>query len=396
VGVNIASAPMNSKSKILLGLALLSVIGLNFHQYQVNLGLEREISAAQKAAAQRAAAGRIAATPKPPIKVVAQTGTVITPGGGTEEISLAILQARGIPTKLRKVGNKFYPLTVDDIRNDPDLMKQLKSRVISMPGQMYTKLKGYGLSSEVVQGISSAIGDRNAKTYLLYLDYLHPGLDADDLAAFDAERRSIYDDADTKIGALFRNADDFADFKASVNQYEASQQPLQAFTLNLKRSASTAGEDLSLTPEQNDTLLRIIQDELAASNLPDPFEASLMQGTGMATVVPDIFQAKQMKDTGTDTTAFADEKKAVLAHVMDRAAQVLSPAQFAVFQQQPPDMMAIQMQSKATQFLNMSVMPYSDGGPAISGQLTIIPAYTSGFGMGSDLSYSVKALPAAP
>lgn len=385
---------MSVKSKLALTTAVLGVLALNTHQFRVNRELEFKISAAQKTAAK----------PKPWPLVVTVRKTVITEGGGREQISLAILQAPGVPTILRKVGAKFYPLTVDDIRQDPGLMKQLTNRFASISGQLQAKLQGYGLSPEAVESFHSIIAERDAQTYLLFLDYSQPGLDDGDLASFDAERRGLYDDADAQIGALINNADNFADYKASADQDDTGQQALQTFTSNLKRAASAAGEDLALSPEQNDALSSIMQEELANSGLPDPFVAHLMQASGMAVITPSFLQSQQMKETGTDITAFAPEKEAMLNRILDRAAQVLTPAQFAVFQQKPPDMMAMQMRFGTAQNLSMPITPLPFGvtlppfGVTLpSGQLTIFPANAGGSsGVGGAFSYGIKTLPASP
>ncbi len=378
---------MSAKTKLALAAVVLGVLALNTHQFQVNRELEVEISAVQK----------VAAKPKPRPVVATVRKTVITEGSGREQISLAILQAPGVPTMLRKVGAKFYPLTVDDIRQDPGLMKQLTNRFSSIPSTLQAKLQGYGLSPEAVESYHSIIAERDAQTYLLFLDYSQPGLDDGDLASFDAERQALDDDADAQIGALINNADNFADYKDSADQDDTGQQALQTFTSNLKRAASTAGEDLTLSPEQSDALTNIMQEELANSGLPDPFVAHLMQASGMAVITPSFLQSKQMQETGTDITAFAPEKATMLSRIMDRAAQVLTPAQFAVFQQKPPDLMTMQMRSKTTLYLEQPITPLPFGDTAQTGQLTIFPANAGGSsGFGGNFSYSIKTLPAAP
>jgi hypothetical protein len=180
-----------------------------------------------------------------------------------------------------------------------------------------------------------------------------------------------------------------------MDEDDTGQQALQSYTGNLKRAANSSGEDLTLSPEQSDALSGVMKDELANAGLPDPFVSHLMQATGMAVMEPNLLQAREMKATGTDITAFASEKQTMLNRIMDRAAQILTPAQFEVFQQQPPDLMTMQMRSRTAQYLTQPItplLPYSNAPK--SGQLTIFPAGAGGSsGFGGEFSYGIKPLP---
>jgi hypothetical protein len=178
------------------------------------------------------------------------------------------------------------------------------------------------------------------------------------------------------------------DLQHEFRPQDANTEP--PLILSFKSRLRNAADDgsLALSPEQNDALLNILDEESAAAyaRLPGPFVVRLMQATG----------------TNEDTiTQIIQEME---SRIQTRVAQILSPTQIAVFDRSSLSILLLpKLTNSIAHYLNQSIapaLPEPSNNIVKTGQLVIFPAGNGGSAGstpsgGPAFSYAVKTLTAS-
>jgi len=352
---------VHNKTNLTAAAILLLALVLNVYQSQLNAKLAVELVAPVKP--------KPALIAKPPLPKV-----VITEETGDAQLSLSIVRPPGIPTILRKVGAKFYPITLDEMERDPALMAQFAGHFSGRGVDLSNVLQKTFPNPADQSFVENILQDRDIRTALLLLQSSHEGLTTRELAAFTRQRQALVEAADAKITALASTDE----ARALYAQYQSSQDQKDAenevnFFANMLSDADKGG-GLDLTVDQRAAMIKMLAEERNQPDLPDNYECLLA--------------------SLTDSASYEDAPILALgSRLADRAVNILTPEQLPVFQKRAPLTARFMMNPPLfrTKFA-ATIVPRGPNPAADAPYLVLIPPSLGGSGSGSKFSYSVKSL----
>ncbi len=239
-----------------------------------------------------------AAEPGKPLTLA--DGSVVTVKDSTPR-SVTVHRPANTGTLLAEIDGEVRQISVDDLKNNPDLMNQLTGAAkTSAQREFANYLKQSGLTAEQQAQFQATMADRTSQIWLAALQVATKGdLTADQLAALNQQVSEIEQTAQASLRPLYASDDDFA----ALQTYQA-QGAAQGVL-------STLGQMVHdpLTPEQSDAISGIVAEEYAKANLPEPMVVGILWGLN------------------SDLPPLTGEFQQMETSIEDRLAAVLTPSQ---------------------------------------------------------------------
>ncbi len=354
---------VHNKTNLAAAAVLLLAVALNVYQSQLNAKLAVELATPVK--------------PKPVlIAKPAPPKVVITEEVGDAQLSLSLVRQPGVPTILRKVGARFYPITLDEMERDPVLLAQFASHIRSSGNEpaLLTLLQKMFSNQADRSSFEKILKDREMRTELLILQSAHAQLTAGEMAEFTKRRLALFEAADAKIMALASTDE----ARALYAQYQTAQDQQYSeheinFFAGLLAKADPSGT-LDLTAEQRAAMVKMLADERNQPDLSGNYEYLLAEVTGSFSL-------------------FDAQKQTLESRLAERAASILTPEQLLVFQQRVH--LSTQFMVTPTLFRldhDLSILPRGMGPAATTAELVLISPMQNGASSGPNFSYSSKLL----
>lgn len=235
-------------------------------------------------------------------------GTVVTVTDLTPP-SVTIHRPANTGTLLAKIGEEVRLISVDDLKNSPELMQQLTGAAQkSVQREFDNYLKSSGLSPDQRAQFQATMADRNSQIWLAAMQVATSGeLTMEKLAALNQEVSGIEQAAQSNLRPLYANDEDFSAFQ----DYQTKD--------SVQSALSTLGQLVKdpLSPEQSAAAGRILAEEYAKAQMPEPMVASILWGSN------------------SDLAPVNGSFQQLNANIQDRLAAVLTPAQVEALKTNP-------------------------------------------------------------